>query len=178
MKHFVPALALVLFACDDHAHDGAHDHAHDGAHDHGAGGQAAVESAEAEACEHLAEGPAAAVAAVSPGTAGAPSVSDDHKRYDITLSAADNAATGVVEFASEAAGEHSFFFNAEVGLQITGPDGTVLTADHAHTSSTLCTDIKLWAVYDLDVGTYTLQLTTAEPVTVGLVIEAGHGHAE
>ena len=96
MKHFVPALALVLFACDDHAHDDDHNH--------GAGGQAAVESAEAEACEHLAEGPAAAVAAVSPGTAGAPSVSDDHKRYDIALSAADNAATGVVDFASEAAG--------------------------------------------------------------------------
>jgi len=176
MKHFVPAfalaLALALPACDDHGHDDDHDHGD------AAGGHAEVDGVEVEACEHLAEGPAAPVVAAAAGAAGAPAVSDDHTRYDITLSAAEGGASGVVEFASEAAGEHSFFFNAEVGLQVTGPDGAVLTADHTHTSSTLCSDIKLWAVYDLDVGTYALQLTTPEPGTVALVIEAGHGHAQ
>ena len=176
MKHFVPALALALAlpACDDHGHDDDHDHDHGDA----AGGHAAAEGVEAEACEHLAEGPAVPVAAAAVSAAGAPAVSDDHTRYDITLSAAEGGASGVVEFASEAAGEHSFFFNAEVGLQVTGPDGTVLTADHTHTSSTLCSDIKLWAVYDLDVGTSALQLTTPQPGPVALVIEAGHGHAQ
>lgn len=175
MKPYMAPLTLLfaLAACDEHTHGDDHDH------DHGdGGGHAEAESAEAEACEHLAEGPAVSVTPAAPGAPGAPAVSDDHKRYDLALAATEGGASGVVEFASEAAGEHSFFFNAEVGLQITGPDGVVLAADHTHTSSTLCTDIKLWAVYDLDVGTYALQLTSPAPATVALVIEAGHGHAE
>ena len=165
------AVAALTTACDDHDHADTHAHAD------AAGGEAAAENVEAEGCEHLAEGPATALTAAAPGSAEVPAVSDDHTRYDITVATADGVTAGVVEFASDAAGEHSLFFNTEVGLEVTGPDGAVVPVDHAHTSSTLCAEIKYWAIYDLDVGTYRLRLSPAQPGVVGLVIEAGHGHA-
>lgn len=169
----IAAAALGLAACGEDESEG---HAHGGAHSHG--GEVPEESIEAEGCEHLAEGPASAVTAADLETTTPPPVADDHKRYDLTLVAGEGGNVGRVEFASDEAGEHSFFLNAAVPLVVKSADGVAVTVDHTHSSSTICDEVQLWTIFTLGVGTYWLEIGPTEVTEVGLVIEAGHGHAE
>jgi hypothetical protein len=169
----IAAATLSLAACGEDEGDG---HADDGEHAHG--GEVPSTSIEAEGCEHLADGPASMVTAGDLATTTPPAVSDDHKRYDLTLVAAEGGNVGRVEFASDEAGEHSFFLNTQVPFVVKSADGVALTVDHTHSSSTLCDEVQLWSIFTLGVGTYWLEVGPTEVTGVGLVIEAGHGHAE
>lgn len=135
------------------------------------------EDADAEGCEHLQKGPGVALTATA-SASGAPAVSDDHKRYDISLPAGTGGNTGSVTFAASEATDYTFFLNADVALKLTSSNGQTVAFESSAKSSTSCTDIKGRYVAPLQVGTYTLTLGPSTPSSVSLVIEeAAHDHA-
>jgi hypothetical protein len=150
-------LILTLFAfspaCGD---DGADGNDHD--------------AADGEGCEHLQEGPEVAVTATATA-AGAPSVDDDHMRYDITLVAISGGQGGVVKFAAAAAGTHVIFLGADVPLFITDAAGAPVAITESSSSSEACADIKGKHVVDLEVGTYNLTLGPTASTSVSMVVE-------
>ncbi|WNG38322.1 hypothetical protein F0U60_35190 [Archangium minus] len=129
-----------------------------------------------EGCEHLAEGPAVAVTA-SASTSGAPSVGNDHKRYDITLPAGTSGNAGSVSFAAAEATDYVFFLGADVSLKVTSSSGQAVEFEESAKSSEQCGEIKGRYVAPLQVGTYTLTFGPTSQSSVSLVIEeSAHDH--
>jgi hypothetical protein len=126
--------------------------------------------ADVEGCEHLQEGPSVAVSA-SASASGAPAVSNDHKRYDITLPAGSGGNVGSVSFAAAEATDYVFFLGSNVTLKVTNTSGQEVTFEESATKSDECTDIKGRHVAPLQVGTYTLNLGPTSESSVSLVIE-------
>ena len=125
--------------------------------------------ADVEGCEHLKEGPASAVTATA-ATSGAPAVSNDHKRYDITLPAGTGGNVGSVSFASAKASDYVLFLGADVPVKVTGSSGDVAFEETAKASEQ-CTEVKGRHVVPLGVGTYTLTFGPTTQTSVSLVIE-------
>ena len=125
--------------------------------------------ADVEGCEHLKEGPASAVTATA-STSGAPAVSNDHKRYDITLPAGTGGNVGSVSFASAEATDYVLFLGADVPVKVTSGSGDVAFEESAKTSE-VCTEVKGRYVVPLGVGTYTLTFGPTTQSSVSLVIE-------
>jgi hypothetical protein len=103
-------------------------------------------------------------------------VSNDHKRYDITL---PSGGSGAVSFAASEATDYVFYLGADVPLALTDGSGRAVSFESSARSSTSCTDIRGRHVAPLSVGTYTLTFGPGSG-TVSLVIEeSGHedGHA-
>jgi hypothetical protein len=134
----------------------------------GCGGE--KNEADVEACEHLQEGPAAPVTATA-SASGAPAVSNDHKRYDITLPAGTGGNVGSVSFAAAEATDYVFFTGSTVTLKVTSASGQEVTFEESATSSTECTNVKGRYVAPLQVGTYTLTFGPTSESSVSLVIE-------
>jgi FAD/FMN-containing dehydrogenase len=128
------------------------------------------ETADTEACEHLQNGPQSAVTATA-AAAGAPAVSNDHKRYDITLVDVTGGKGGSVSFASSEAAEYVFFLNADVPFKATDASGQTVAIEASATSSSECGDIKGRHIVPLGVGTYTLSFGPTSATSVSLVIE-------
>ncbi|MCP3062387.1 hypothetical protein LXT21_26710 [Myxococcus sp. K38C18041901] len=136
------------------------------------------ENVDVEGCEHLREGPAAAVNATLTGTP--PSVSNDHRRYDIAL--VDGAAghRGSVSFAAAEATDYVLYLSANVPVSITDASGAAVEIEESATSSESCTDIKGRHVVPLSVGTFTFTFGPTPSASVNLVVEEasheGHEH--
>jgi hypothetical protein len=126
--------------------------------------------ADVEACEHLKEGPSAAVTATA-ATSGAPAVSNDHKRYDITLPAGTGGNVGSVSFAVSEASDYILFTGANVPVKVTSSAGQEVAFEENATSSPQCGEVKGRYVVPLQVGTYTLTFGPTTQSTVSLVIE-------
>ena len=140
----------------------------------GCGGE--KNEADIEGCEHLQEGPAASVTATA-AASGAPAVSNDHKRYDISLPAGSGGNVGSVSFAAAEASDYVFFLGSNVTLKVTSASGETVTFEESATSSMECTAIKGRYVAPLQVGTYTLTLGPTSESSVSLVIEeTAHEH--
>jgi len=140
---------------------------------------AAAETPDLEGCEHMAEGPSAAVAAsADAATAGA--IADDHTRYDVTFVDLDGGQKGgAVTFAADEMGDFHFFFDTAVPYQVTDAAGTVVEIEESSPGTDACTDIKQWDVVELDVGTYTLTFGPTDAAGVKIVVEHGgaaHDH--
>ena len=134
--------------------------------------------ADVEGCEHLQEGPATPVTATTAGT-GAPAVSNDHKRYDITLVDVSGGKGGAVSFAAGEAGDYILFLGADVPMKVTDSAGGTVTFEESAQSSTVCSEVKGRYVVPLEVGTYALTFGPTTESAVSLVIEeAAHeeGH--
>jgi hypothetical protein len=128
-------------------------------------------TADVEGCEHLKEGPGVSVTA-SATASGAPSVSNDHKRYDITLPAGTGGNTGSVSFAVSEANHYAFFLGSDVNLEITSTSGSSSVSFESSTkSSAACSEVKGRHVAELLVGTYTLTFSSPTQTRVSLVIE-------
>jgi hypothetical protein len=140
----------------------------------GCGGE--KNEADVEGCEHLQQGPGAAVTASASATGTLPAVSNDHKRYDISLTAGTGGNVGSVSFAVAEASDYVFFLGSNVTLKVTNGSGEVAFEESA-TSSTECTNIKGRYVAPLSVGTYTLTFGPTSESSVSLVIEeTDHAH--
>ena len=127
--------------------------------------------ADVEACEHLKEGPNSAVTATA-ATSGAPAVSNDHKRYDITLPASTGGNyVGSVSFAVSEASDYVLFLGSGVPVKVTSSAGQEVAFEETATSSTECTEVKSRNVVPLQVGSYTLTFGPTTQTTVSLVIE-------
>lgn len=133
--------------------------------------------ADVEGCEHLQEGPSAAVTASASATGALPSVGNDHKRYDITLPAGSGGNVGSVSFAAAEATDYVFFLGSNVTLKVTNASGQTVSFEESATSSAQCTNIKGRYVAPLQVGTYTLTFGPTSESSVSLVIEeTAHEH--
>lgn len=127
----------------------------------------------ADACEHLEAGPIVPVTAAAVGGT-APILASSHTRYDITLSGASTVNVPIAE-----AAEHYFFFDSAASLVIKDSSGTAVAIEEQGTSDEACDLVGAWFVVDLEVGTYTLEITPPNSATeVQLVFfEAGaHEH--
>jgi hypothetical protein len=130
------------------------------------------ESIDAEGCEHLAEGPPAAVTASAAADDTAPDVDNDHMRYDITV-----ASEGFVAFAPGEMTDYVFFLGQNVPFAVQDSTGAAVAIEDSATSSPECAEIKGRHVVELDVATYHLKLGPTAETLVQLVIEeSGHTH--
>lgn len=144
------AAALAPAGCGDHA---AHE-----------------ENPNAEACEHIQDSSkAVAVTAAISASASAPEVKADHRRYDVSLD-----KIGYVRFAAAEGGDVTLFTDQELELAVRTVDGKDVVAESTATSISECTQVKIRAVYPLQVGTYVIQLSYTSATKVGLVIETHH----
>ena len=135
-------------------------------------------SADAEACEHLQEGPNVAVTATAAAT-GAPSVGTEHTRFDVTLIDVTGGKGGSVSFASEHEADHVVFLSEEVVLKVKDGAGAEVALESSAASSADCALVKGRHVVDLGVGTYTFSFGPTTKTSVQLVIEvdeAAHEH--
>lgn len=129
-------------------------------------------AADIEACEHLKEGPAVAVQAVSPSaTASIPNISEPHKRYDITLVASGSEFVGKVQYNSAAASEYIVFLNQDVPLTLFDTNNARVSIENSATGSAECAEVKGRHLVDLGVGTYTLSFGPTTVSSLSVVIE-------
>lgn len=138
------------------------------------------ESVDTEGCEHLQSGPAATVTATATAT-GAPAVSNDHKRYDVTLADVNGQKGGSVTFAASEATDYVFFLGADVAFSVANASGQAVAIEESANSSSECSDIKGRHVVPLSVGTYTLTFGPTSAASVSVVVEEaahedGHEH--
>ncbi|HEX5749290.1 MAG TPA: hypothetical protein VFZ09_23880 [Archangium sp.] len=133
--------------------------------------------ADVEGCEHLQEGPGAAVSASASATGTLPAVSNDHKRYDISLPAGSGGNVGSVSFAAAEATDYVFFLSTNVALKVTSASGETVSFEESATKSDVCPEVKGRFVAPLQVGTYTLTFGPTADSSVSLVIEeTAHAH--
>lgn len=127
----------------------------------------------AEACEHLAEGPAQAVSAKTTDVAAElADVSKRHTRFDVTLPAdVSGTYAGYVKFLAPAAGSYLLVANATVPLQVLDSTGLAV-APTAQTSVGVCPAVKTQLVYPLGVATYRVKIGPHSQPLVGLLFEA------
>lgn len=177
-------LALLTPACavDDHLEDVAGDVHADDHDDHDD-----QEDPDAEACEHLAEGPAIAAQAVSEVTSPAlADVGEPHTRYDIALTDVTDGKGGWVRLPVAAAGDYIVFLDADVALAAFAGDGTTAReAEDVDDHSDACETIRGRHVFEFPVGETLLWFGPAATDAVSVVIEAAgdhedhdHGHEE
>ena len=181
-----PLLLLALVACDDH--DDMHHR-----DDHGA-------------CDTMADGPSLAVAAAAPGTAAAPAVSSDHKRYDLTLpvgepmvgmgsgegsgdgsgdgsrlgsGVGERGFDGIVSLPIAEAGDYTLFFDKDAQVGLFAADGTEVALGSMQMPVSDCSDTIFHGLnYTLAVGTYTLRLGSSLSENLRLVIVAASDAAD
>jgi hypothetical protein len=147
----LPLLALALSACPGPA----------------------KETPDDEGCEHLQNGPATPVTATS-AAAGAPSVSDNHMRYDVTL---PSGAAGYASFAPSAAGDYIFFLDQAVPFAVQDAAGANVAIESSSLTGAKCAEVKARHVLELGVGTYRLVFGPSSSVSkVGVVIEKDEAH--
>jgi hypothetical protein len=152
------AAALSAVACgDDHDHD----------HDHDS------QTPAAEACEHLQEGPAQAVAAqLSADPTALADVSKAHTRFDIALAETATATYGgYVKYLSAKAGTTLLVADKALPVQIVDSLGVEVTPTTA-AAAPACAAAKVQLGVALQVGTYRLKLGPTTAPQVGIVIEA------
>jgi hypothetical protein len=135
------------------------------------------ENADSEACEHLQEGPATSITATAAAT-GAPAVSNDHRRYDITLTDVTGGKGGTVSFAAAEAVDYILFTSADVPVIVKDTGGTTVAPEASVKSSSACTEIKGRHTVPLSVGTHTLTFGPTTATSVSLVIEEAGGDHE
>lgn len=156
MKHVVAVLAVTLLAA--------------------CGGPPEKESINAEACEHLKQGPSSAVTATT-AAAGAPNVSEAHQRFDVTLVDVTGGKGGAVSYSSGAEGDLILFLSESVPLKVSDSAGADVAMEATVTSIAECDEVKARHTVPVAVGTYTLTFGPTTVSTVQLVAETeAHAH--
>jgi hypothetical protein len=127
------------------------------------------ETIDSDACEHIQEGPPSPITA-SANEAGAPSVSNDHRRYDISLIDVTGGKGGSVSFAVAEANTYTLFLNGEVPVNLKDANGQRIEVLASGTGSSECSEIKRRHTFELAVGTYSLSFGPTTAGSVSLVI--------
>ena len=127
------------------------------------------ENIDNDACEHLQEGPAAPITA-SANTTGAPAVSNDHRRYDISLIDATGGKGGSVSFAVTEAGNYALFLGGVVPVNLRDANGELVKVNASGMDSEACSELKRTHYFVLEVGTYSLTFGPTTESSVSIVI--------
>ena len=168
-------IPLLFLACGDAADHADHAHAD------------ADETPEAEACEHLTEGPFEAITAVeNPLAPGPPNAAVEHTRVDISFVDITGSTPnteggdfgGTVAFEATEATEYLFFLSAAVPLSVfDATAGVFIPLENEVVGSELCSELATTHTYVLEVGTYLLTFGPTDLTEVGMVHEEAGGHA-
>lgn len=168
---FVALGSLLLVAsCGDEDHDDHDDHG-----EHGA------VSAVDDACEHFAEGPAAAVTAGA-DAASATALPDTHTDYTVTTA----SGTGFVQIPVAEATELTVVLSEAATVTISDLAGNTVAPEATPMyNGSPCEPAQIGLVFDAAVGTYVLELASVPNDSVRIVVvtaegEHGdeHGHDE
>jgi hypothetical protein len=154
------AAALQLAACDSHSQD------------HGS-----EEDYKADACEHMAEGPAESVTALASRDDSLPDVSEAHTRHDIALPDVAGSREGYVAFEADEANDFHFALNSDATLEITDADGAVVQPEGEADSGSGCSEVKVLHTYELEAGRYVLHFASGFETSVSMVAVEGGEHA-
>jgi hypothetical protein len=136
------------------------------------------ETIDSDACEHLQEGPSATITASASAT-GAPAVSNDHRRYDISLTDGTDGKGGSVSFAVAEANDYTLFLTGEVPVNVRDANNQRIEVTVSGTGSSECSEIKRRHTFALTVGTYSITFGPTTAASVSLVIveaTAEHEH--
>lgn len=135
-----------------------------------------------DACEHASEGPFEDVTAVVEGEEPA-DVSAEHTAYVVTtadLMDAQQNRGGRVSFASAVAGDYFVFLSDHADLSVYDASGAEVSLEDSVHDVAECTEVSMYHLVELGVGTYTLELgpTSLEEVTLVIVPGGAHDHEE
>ena len=130
-----------------------------------------VETPEAEACEHLAEGPFKGITAAAAVTDMLENSAVKHTSVNVSLTDYEGARGGFVEFQAEAAGDFLLFLSADVPLEVFDSAGNQVPIESTTIGSDLCTEIATTHTVEFSVGTYVLAFGPTSETAVGLVHE-------
>ena len=149
----VAAVALFLGACG-------------GGEEHGI---------EEELCTHLEGGASSAVTASETSP---PSISELHRRYEVSLPESGGQRAGNLSFVVDHGGEFVFGLSKDVPFELRDPSGSVVTSEAGHADTEACEALAAVHAYDLAVGTYTVALGPTAESSVSIVVEhhEGEGH--
>jgi hypothetical protein len=133
---------------------------------------------EADACEHMVEGPGRAATAVAAMLGDGPDVGEHHTRFDVELVAgADGMYSGFVDLLVEEAGITDVFTDVAVPVRVWDVRYTEVMAHHAQSNITECTEVSQGIGYQLGVGTFLLGIgPTTEPTVSLVVVLEGEEH--
>lgn len=150
--------SLLLFACTPGGGDP----------DHGP---------EAEACEHLEEGPAESVTAGADFSS-APDIREEHTRFDVTLIDQGGQNGGSVTYAAAKAGDYLFFLSENVPVAFYDSDGNEVAIEATEEGSEVCDLIAKSHLVKLAVGTFEVRFGPTDVSEVRLVVEMAGEHGE
>jgi hypothetical protein len=127
------------------------------------------ENVDTRPCEYLQEGPASSVTAAA-SAAGAPAVSADQRRYDISLIDVTGGKGGSVSFAVAEARDYTLFLNGEVPVNVTDASGQRIEVTVSGTGSSECSEIKRRHTFPLAAGMHGIAFGPTTASSVSLVI--------
>ena len=128
------------------------------------------ENVDTKPCEYLQEGPASSVTASASAT-GAPAVSADQRRYDISLIDVTGGKGGSVSFSVAEAGDYTLYLNGEVPVNVTNASGQRIEVTVSGTGSSECTEIKRRHTFPLAAGMHSIAFGPTTVSSVSLVID-------
>lgn len=168
---FASSLCIFSAACgDDQGDDPDRDANNDG-------NGALTEPAD-DACEHAQEGPFVEVAATETA-AGAPAIDTEHTAFQISLpDAGDGTFRGQVAYTAAEAGDYVVFLSdASAVVTVSVADdasGAELAAEETQSvGDERCVEINEGLTYDLEAATYTLAISSTDPLVTVVVVHAG-----
>lgn len=135
----------------------------------------------AEACEHMQDGPAMSVTAIADMAGDAPDVGEHHIRWDIALVDRGGGAAdlgGYVDLVVDEASESLLFLGADVAIALWDATGTEVAAEASNADITACAEVAVSHTFDLEVGTYLLEIGPTSETEVQLVVEQAGEHAD
>lgn len=130
---------------------------------------------EADACEHMADGPSEAVTAAAASTDDGPDVGEHHTRFDITLVASGTDYVGFVDVVAEEAGEMLIFSDGDTAMKLWNGT-TEIAAEATNANVTECSEVTMSRTFDVEVTTYTLELGPTDQTSISLVFGEAGGH--
>ncbi len=125
----------------------------------------------AEACEHLADGPAKALQAGA-DDASAVDGSAIHMRMDLSLVDYAGAKGGVVKLAIAEAGDWMVLLSEDVTLSVASPSGAAIAPKASQPGGGTCPSAKVIHTYSLGVGAHLLRFGPGPGASVNVVVEA------
>lgn len=136
-------------------------------------------SPEADACEHMIEGPNQAVTSIADIAADAPDLDEEHVRFDVDLAGDGTMRTGYVDLVIGDAEEHMVFLSADVPMTLRDADGNELAPEATQNAIAECTEVAVGYTFDFAVGTYHMELGPTELAQVQVVFfHPGGEHEE
>jgi hypothetical protein len=130
-----------------------------------------------DGCEHMINGPSAALTAIAEPEGDAPDMVEHHVRYDITLAGDAAPYGGHVDLIMDEQGEYVIFLSPGVPLTLLDSSGEDVPPEVIDLDVKACAEVSAGYTFDLGVGTYRLILGPSDEPQVRVVVVDAAGDA-